>query len=264
MIKKLIELYNKPYNIVEDDELGLYVLNLLLTCLFFSIFFLLFLLFVGIEFFNASLTFIGMIICVSYVSIFCYKRNFIASKFGLYYKNGGFSYKYIALSLIGIYIALSFATFSIALMKSDIYSAFGYGISMLFPILFTYLNLDMFDDSSREIIVENEFGVKENIPVLGYFPGLFIHLGFVMGAGPLGLAITRLIKSILFNEYSFIFNLSLICILLIIEYYMYAPEIMNKILPFEARMGKGLMIYGLFFIFIIAVILFLMLFVYII
>lgn len=237
---------------LDDEELKIWVIERFLVGSFLSLFLTIFLLFVGFELFDAFFVFLGVFVALLYSSILLYKRDYMDYKYGLS------TYKYSVIILLGLFLSFSIGTFPISLMQEDIYSAIGHSIAFLFPMLFMYLHVDMYSEESRVLLIENEFGFKEYVPVLGYFPFTYLMLGAFMSMFPLGLSLTRLVKSVVLGTEHLILNLVLILILLIIEYLFLAPETMNRILPFELKTSEGLVAFCIVIIFIISLFYFMM------
>lgn len=246
MFDKYIRIFHKKYRLLDDEELKIWVIEHFLVNSFLLLFLIIFLLFVGFELFDAFIMFLGIFVAILYVSILFYKRDYMDYKYGLS------TYRYLVIIILSLSLSLSIGTFPISLMKADIYFAIGHSIAFLFPMLFMYLHVDMYSEESRVILIENEFGFKEYVPVLGYFPFTYLQLAIFMAMGPLGLSLTRLIKSIVLGTEPLILYLVLTLILLIIEYLFLAPETMNRIFPFELKTREGLLAFSIVIIFIIA------------
>ena len=254
MFDKYIRIYHKKYWLLDDEELKIWLIENFLVASFLSLFLMLFLLFVGFELFDALLVFLGLLLASLYCLIVFYKRDYMDYRYGLS------TYKYMLILLLSIFLALSIGSVPISL-KANIYSAIGHSIAFLFPMLFMYLHVDMYSEESRVILIENEFGFKEYVPVLGYFPPTYLQLAVFYGMGPLGLSLTKLVKSIVLGTEPLILYLVLTLILLIFEYLFLAPETMNKIFPFELKTRKGLLAFIFVIFFIIALVYGVMLFI---
>ena len=172
--------------------------------------------------------------------VFAYKSDWIDRKVGFFDSEFiGASYQAVVFFLFGIWIALAIGYFGLGLIESGITSAVGFGLSMIFVGILTLWRTDVFNNNSRLLLVEDEFGNKYYKEVLGYHPALFwVPL---MGAGTLlGMTLHNFLDSIFFNTTPIINNIPCVILSIFVCYLTVSPHIANKYLPFEIRTSEGL------------------------
>ena len=135
--------------------------------------------------------FLGVFLLGVYGAIVALKRDWLDEKIGMFDSNlPSISYQGTVVILVALSIFLSFAFFGMAFVQAGIYSAIAFGVSQYFPAIFMLLRLDVYNDKSRWLLVEDEFGNKSYAEVIGYFPIFyFVFLGITFARGPLGLSI---------------------------------------------------------------------------
>lgn len=175
-----------------------------------------------------------------YFVVFAYKTDWVDRKVGFFDSEfSGASYQAIVFFIFGIYIALAIGFFGLGLIESGITSAVAFGVSILFVGILTLWRTDVFNNNSRLLLIEDEFGNKYYKEVLGYHPGLFwVPL---MGAGALlGLALHNFLDSVFFNSTPILNNVPCVILSFLVCYLTVSPHISNKYLPFEIRTSEGL------------------------
>lgn len=186
--------------------------------------------------------FLGVFLLGVYAAIVVLKRDWLDEKIGLSDSNlQGLSYQCTVVFLVALSIMLSFGFFGMAFVQAGIYSAIAFGVSQYFPAIFMLLRLDVYNDKSRWLLVEDEYGNKSYTEVIGYHPVFyFVFLGITSARGPLGLSIKYVLESIFLNKGLLSYDIFCFIVSLIVGSLVLSPDIMNKILPFELKTGNGL------------------------
>ena len=139
-------------------------------------------------------------------------------------------------------------------MLQEFIQAIAFGVVFLIPTCFMLLRWNVFNNDSRWLLVEDEFGNKSYEKVIGYFPLFYFMISITCCEGPLGSSIKRILEAIFLNKGYLEINVFFFIISLILCFLIMSPDIMNKILPFEVKTSSGMFKCGLILIGLIALV----------
>ncbi|MBE6508018.1 MAG: hypothetical protein E7Z77_01250 [Methanobrevibacter sp.] len=183
---------------------------------------------------------LGIIAATIYYAIMIYKGDWIDRKIGVYDDDFyGVSYQSVSVVMFSLWIGLSICYFGFGLIESGITSAISFCFASLFVGFLTLLRTDVFNNNSRLLLVEDEFGNRYYKEVLGYHPGFF-WVPLMATATLLGMCLHNLLDSIFFSSGSLLINMFCVFLSLFVCYLAVSPHIVNKFLPFENRTPEGL------------------------
>ena len=188
----------------------------------------------------AEITFVGSFLGSAYFAFLILKRDWLDKKIGLFDPVfPGFSYQCMVVFLCFPSIVLSFVFFAMAWGMSDIYSGIAHGLCVNFASIFMLLKLDVYNNKSRLIYLDEKEGEKYFERVIGYYPISYYLLGLHHGWGPLGLSFRRVLECIFLNNGSLVYTLLCFILCLLVGCFILSPDIANNIFPFEIRTFDG-------------------------
>ncbi|MBQ6349322.1 MAG: hypothetical protein IJI42_00155 [Methanobrevibacter sp.] len=225
---------------VDEHELKLMALRCFLIGLFgsFVVSAIMYLLMKNIIY--AEITFVGSFLGSAYFAFIILKRDWLDKKIGLFDPDlPGFSYQCMVVFLCFPSIVLSFTFFAMAWGMGGIYSGIAHGLCVNFASIFMLLKLDVYNNKSRLIYLDENEGGKYFERIFGYNPLIYYFLGIQHGLGPLGMSFRRVLECIFLHNGSLVYNLLCFILCLLAGCFILSPDIANNLFPFEIRTFEG-------------------------
>lgn len=236
----------KGWDELDDDELKIVAVrgSLIgfLECSVFAL--ILFGIFKNVVF---SLSFVvaGVVVAIP-GAIILLKRDWLDEKIGLFDPDfSGFSYQGLVLFMIILGLCMSCVFFGGAYNAAGIYSAIAFGFVYLIPTCFMLLRWNVFNNDSRWLFVEDEYGNISYEKVMGYNPLFYFLVSFICCAVPLAQPLKRILEHVFLGTSNLAINVFFFIISTILCFLIMSPDIMNDILPFEVKTADGMIKCGL-------------------
>ena len=234
-MKSFYQIMRTPLFDLNSNELKYYSLGIFILGVLFAIIESFFISLLLNSFEYLLISFIGFILGSFILSLWAYKRDWIVKKYNLKITHG-IPNEMVVLMLFGASVILSSGISVIAFHQGGIYSAIAFCIANILPVIFMFFRINVY--SNDDLVVNDEFGnvyLKQN----GYNPIFFYVIGIMIGNGPMGFSLFKVLENIFsFNSISY-YNLFLFILSVSFCFLSVSPDIMNKIVPFELNTADG-------------------------
>lgn len=236
MNNTFFSIINKPWLLLDSEELKIYSIIIFILCFVGGI--ILSILMSAIDSTNIFFTIFSFTIISALMAIFTYKRDWFDRKYGLVSKyHIGMSYQ-VVFYFIGILnLALSLIFFYPNLKTQGPINAAIMFLSQQIPLIFMLLRLNVFDDENCRVKKEDEMGNIHYENTLGYNPIIYYFIGFPISI-LIGICLNDYAKDILVSSY-FTSNLLQSIFSIAILFVLLSPDLLDKILPFNLRSWNG-------------------------